>query len=314
MTRPGGGAINAVMPAFFLDPIFFKHETGNHPECPERLRVIARALGEEPLGAPAPDREAVLRVHDPRYVGYVELLSENGGGYLTPDTPFSRASYRAALTAASTVCAAVDAVMERNFSSAFCAVRPPGHHATPSRGMGFCLFNNIAVAAMHAKHRWRLERILIVDWDVHHGNGTQAAFEADPEVFYLSLHLSPHYPYTGKPDERGTGEAEGTVLNVPLAEGTGPDEYLSELENALAEASGFRPELVLVSCGFDGLAGDPLGGMRLDAETFAEATRLVRRAAGEAGPRPPPIVSSLEGGYLLDRIGGAARAHFEALP
>jgi acetoin utilization deacetylase AcuC-like enzyme len=303
------------MPALFFDSAFLMHETGPHPESPERLTAVMRALesspaypAEGPRACPPVEEPDLLRVHERSYVEAVRGVSARGGGMLDPDTVVSAGSWEAALRAAGAGVAAVEGAVRGEFASAFCAVRPPGHHALPARGTGFCVFNNVAIAAAHARAALGFERVLIVDWDVHHGNGTQAVFESDPAVFYLSLHLWPHYPGTGAAAERGRGAAEGTVLNVPLPAGTGHDRFLEALDRALDEGpSGFGAGLVLVSSGFDAAAGDPLGGLGLLPETYAEATRRVAALGA-------PVVSLLEGGYDLRSLAECARAHFESLP
>ena len=307
------------MPTLFYDPIFLTHETGQHPESPARLEAVLEGLKESelfptdgPRECPEVDMDVLCRVHASDYVDHVRRVATAGGGFLDIDTVVSSTSYDAALRAAGAAVAAVEGALAGEFPSAFCAVRPPGHHALPSRGMGFCLFNNIAVAAKHACAALGLARVLIVDWDVHHGNGTQAVFDSDASVFYLSLHRHPHYPGTGSILERGRGEAEGTNLNVQLAGGTGHDEFIEELGGALEEAARFGAQLVLVSCGFDAVAGDMLGGLMLEPESYAEATSMVVELARGSGNAP--VVSVLEGGYCLDRLGECAREHFEKLP
>lgn len=307
------------MPALFFDPVFLTHDTGHHPECPARLDTIMAALRASPACPPEGARECppvgseeLFRVHDPGYVDHVQWMAARGGGALGADTVLSAGSYDAAVHAAGAAVAAVEGVVGAEFPSAFCAVRPPGHHAMERKGMGFCIFNNVAVAARHARVALGVERILIVDWDVHHGNGTQAIFDEDPTVFYVSLHLHPHYPGTGAPTDSGHGDAKGTMLNVQLEAGTEPGEFLRALGAALEQARAFAPGVVLISAGFDGAEGDALGGMRLVPETYAEATRMVRDLARAAGHER--IVSVLEGGYHLDMLGPCVRAHFEALP
>jgi len=309
------------MPAFFFDPIFLAHDTGDgHPERSDRLRSLLTAVQSSPQfpaggphECPPVDFEVLCRVHDPDYVQQVETLCESGGGMIDGDTVASPASFAAAMAAAGAVVTATEGVVRGEYPSAFCAVRPPGHHALPTRGMGFCLFNNVAVAAMHARVALDVKRVLIVDWDVHHGNGTQAVFDADPSVFYLSLHRFPHYPGTGEPNETGTGDAKGTMLNVPLRAGTGHDEFLGALTAALNDAADrFAPDLIYISSGFDAAAGDMLGGLELQAQTYAAATEAVRAVAKRFGHER--IVSTLEGGYDLDQLAECGRAHFEALP
>ncbi len=307
------------MAALFFDPVFLTHDTGRHPERPERLEAIMAALKGSPAFPPEGARECppvgtdvLYRVHDSGYVDHIQWMAARGGGELGMDTVLSAGSYDAAMYAAGAAVAAVEGVMKDEFPSAFCAVRPPGHHAMGRKGMGFCIFNNVAVAARHAREALGVERVLIIDWDVHHGNGTQAIFDDDPTVFYISLHRHPHYPGTGDPEDSGYGDAKGTMLNVQLEAGTGPDEFLQALGSALDGARAFSAGLVLISAGFDAAAGDALGGMHLVPETYAEATRMVRGLAESAGHQR--IVSVLEGGYYLKMLGPCVRAHFEALP
>jgi acetoin utilization deacetylase AcuC-like enzyme len=226
--------------------------------------------------------------------------------------PISTGSYRAALAAAGAVLDAVDAVLEGRVRNAFCAVRPPGHHALKDRAMGFCIFNNIAVAAIYLRQKHGIPRVLIVDWDVHHGNGTQAAFYDDPSVFYFSVHQSPFYPGTGSAEEKGEGPAVGTKLNVPLAAGSGD----VEMDRAFAEklepaALAFRPGFILVSAGFDAHKDDPLGGLAATSSGYAGLTRRVKTIAERScGGR---MVSVLEGGYDLTALADSAEAHVRAL-
>jgi acetoin utilization deacetylase AcuC-like enzyme len=309
------------MPAFFFDPIFLTHDTGHgHPERSDRLRSLLASLqlsptfpATGPRECPPVDFEVLCRVHDPDYVQQVEILCESGGGMIDGDTVASPASYAAAMAAAGAVVEATEGVVRGEYASAFCAVRPPGHHALPARGMGFCLFNNVAVAAMHARVALVQERVLIIDWDVHHGNGTQAIFDADPSVFYLSLHRHPHYPGTGRPSENGSGDAKGTKLNIPLRAGVGHDEFLASFSAALEGiAQSFSPDFIYISAGFDAAAGDMLGGLELEPRTYAAATTAVREFAKRFGHQR--IVSALEGGYALQQLAECGRAHFEALP
>jgi acetoin utilization deacetylase AcuC-like enzyme len=307
------------MPALFFDPVFLTHDTGRHPECPERLEAIMAALKASPAFPPEGARECppvgtdvLQRVHDSGYVDHIQWMAARGGGSLGADTVLSAGSYDAAMYAAGAAVAAVEGVVGGEYPSAFCAVRPPGHHAMGAKGMGFCIFNNVAVAARHAREALGVERVLIIDWDVHHGNGTQAIFDDDPTVFYISLHRHPHYPGTGDPEDSGYGDAKGTMINVQLEAGTRPDEFLRVFKGALDGAREFAPGLILISAGFDAAEGDALGGMHLTPETYAEATRMVRRLAESAGHQR--IVSVLEGGYHLQALGPCVRAHFEALP
>jgi acetoin utilization deacetylase AcuC-like enzyme len=231
----------------------------------------------------------------------------------TGDTAIGERSLTITLQAAGGVLEAVNAVFASRAKNAFCVVRPPGHHATPDRGMGFCIFNNVALAARHAQRQHGLEKVLIVDWDVHHGNGTQEIFYADPSVFYFSTHQWPWYPGTGSPKEIGEGKGAGTTLNCPFPAGAGREEIVEQAFRGklLPAADRFKPDLVLISAGFDSRAGDPLGGFRLADEDFADLTRLVAGIAREhAGGR---LVSVLEGGYALEGLASASAAHVRAL-
>ena len=295
-----------------------RHDTGwGHPEHVGRIRAVPRALREDPElfmallhveGRHATPEEIAL-VHDPAYIALVQRLAEQGGGRLDPDTVVSDGSWDAAATAAGCMLDAVDLVMEAKATRAFCAVRPPGHHALRAHGMGFCLFGNVALAAHHARATHGIERVLIVDWDVHHGNGTQALVEATPDIRFISLHQWPWYPGTGAGEDRGPHES---VWNVPMPGMRPPREYVDALFRAVDDATrGFTPELVLISAGFDSLRGDPLGGFTLEMEHVDEMTRmLVERADTWCEGR---IVSALEGGYVPERLGEACVVHLRAL-
>lgn len=306
---------------FLYDDIYLRHDTGfGFPERPARLQAIVRRVTETGLIeeltriAPRSDAEAWLdSVHDSPYIDRVKTAVRRGVGYVdTMDMPVSRDSYKVAVAAVAGVLGAVDAVAESTVANAFCAVRPPGHHALPDRAMGFCLFNNIAIAARYAQRALSLERVLIVDWDVHHGNSTQAVFYDDPSVLYFSTHQSPFYPGTGDARERGQGAGLGTTINVPLPAGTGDADYVRVFEEyLLPTADEFRPDLVLVSAGFDAHRDDPLGGMNVTQEGFAELTSIVRGIA-QAHARGR-LVSMLEGGYGLDGLAGCAEAHLRSL-
>jgi acetoin utilization deacetylase AcuC-like enzyme len=309
------------MTLLYTDPVFVDHDTGQHPETAERLRAIGAMLDETGLrdrcqaGKFAPlDTTELRSVHTPRLVERVRQTAEAGGGHLDADTVVSPASYNVGLAATGACVAAVDAVLAGTDRTALCLVRPPGHHATPTHSMGFCLFNNIAVAARHARVKHGLNRILIVDWDVHHGNGTQDVFYEDPSVFFLSIHRygQGFYPGSGAADETGAGAGLGTTLNVPIRYGTAPKEYHDRFEQALhAAADAIKPELVLVSAGFDAHRLDPIGNLGLDAEDFATLTKQVRAIAeGHAGGR---LVSCLEGGYHWKATADSVRGHLEVL-
>jgi acetoin utilization deacetylase AcuC-like enzyme len=305
----------------YSDPVFLEHETGRHPETAERLRTIDRVVGETGLRerctagsfAPLP-AETLALAHLPPVIEHVRRLAEAGGGHLDADTVVSPASHRVALAAAGACCAAVDAVLARNDRTALCLVRPPGHHATPTHSMGFCLFNNIALAARHAQKAHGIGRVLIIDWDVHHGNGTQDIFYDDPSVFFLSVHRYGHgfYPGTGAADETGQGAGLGTTLNVPIRYGTSRDIYRDRAARAIESAAeACKPELVLVSAGFDAHRLDPIGGLGLETEDFAKLTKLaVAAAKAHAGGR---LLSTLEGGYHWQATAESVAAHLRTL-
>jgi len=293
--------------ALVSDPDYDLHTMPpGHPERVERLPAILAHLKETGLwdslahidpspAAPA----AVAEIHTLDYIQYVEETCRRGGGVLDwGDTPVCRDSYRIALLAAGGVLDAVDAVAEGKADNAFCLVRPPGHHARAHTGMGFCTFNNVAIAARHVQEHHGLERVMIADWDVHHGNGTQEAFYEEPTVFTLSIHRFPFYPGTGSVDETGDGAGEGTVRNLPMHAGTDGDTYVAAFGSALQKAAkSFKPEFLLVSAGFDPHREDPLGGMGLRDGDFGDLGRVVRDVAdAHCGGR---LVATLEGGYNL---------------
>ena len=299
------------------DPIFREHLAGRaHPERPERYDAVIEGLARAGLlqrmrraeARTATDDELLL-CHTAEYLKTARRDVESGRPYLsTGDTDITPNSWEVAARAAGGVLNAVDAVLTGTARNAFCAVRPPGHHASASRGMGFCLFNNVAIAARHAQSRHGVGRVLIVDWDVHHGNGTQDIFYRDPSVFFFSTHQWPLYPGTGRADETGDGPGEGTTMNFPFPAGSGRSEILGAVENHLLPAAArFRPDLVLISAGFDSRAGDPLGSFTLSDEDFADLTRAVM---GINGGR---AVSVLEGGYDLDGLASSSSAHVATL-
>ncbi|MCI0463543.1 MAG: histone deacetylase [Gemmataceae bacterium] len=309
------------MTLLYRDPLFLQHETGRHPENPNRLRAITARLEKAGL----PDQcaaghyeplteDTVARLHTPQHIARVREAAQRGGGRLDPDTVVSPESYRVALAAAGCCVSATDAVLRGVDHTALCLVRPPGHHATPNRSMGFCLFNNIALAAQHARTAHGLTRILIVDWDVHHGNGTQDSFYEDPEVFFFSIHRYGHgfYPGTGAKDETGTRRGLGYTFNEPVRYGTSVKEYHGRFARALERiADHLRPELVLLSSGFDAHTADPIGSLGLETEDFGEMTKLVLDVARtHSGGR---LVSCLEGGYDLGALAESVQAHLEQL-
>jgi acetoin utilization deacetylase AcuC-like enzyme len=309
---------------FVYDPVFLEHKTGTgFPERPERLTAIVKRLKEKGLLAklvelkPAADPlEWIAAVHAPAYIERVKKASAACGDAIdhldTGDCPISARTYDAAVAAAGGALAAADAVMEGRVRNAFCAVRPPGHHALRDRAMGFCFFGNAAIAARYLQKKHGVARVLIADWDVHHGNGTQAAFYEDPAVFYFSAHRSPFYPGSGDASERGAGKGEGTTLNVPLPAGAGDAEIRKAFEEKLKPAAlAFKPDFVLVSAGFDAHRDDPLGGLSVTAEGYAALTRIVREIAETCcGGR---LVSFLEGGYNLEALADSVEAHVRVL-
>jgi len=311
----------ATKTGFVYGDVYLRHKpSAGHPERPERLTAIVKRLGETGLRkqlVPIEPRRAasewITTEHTLEYVARVAIACREGTPYIdTMDVSVSRASYDVAMEAVGGVLAAVDAVMAGKVRNAFCAVRPPGHHALRDKAMGFCLFGNVALAARYIQRKHRLAKVLIVDWDVHHGNGTQAMTFADPTVLYFGIHQYPFYPGTGAADEKGEGEGLGFTVNVPLPAGRGNAEYRKAFEEVLSPAAQrFRPDFVLISAGFDAHAADPLGGMKVTAEGFADLTRIVKRlaAAGAHGR----IVSVLEGGYDLDGLAASVEAHLRAL-
>ncbi|HUS75839.1 MAG TPA: histone deacetylase [Methanothrix sp.] len=295
-------------------PIYLLHETNGHPEKKERLTAILDKIKSEKLDVDfiTPQPATVTQVeaiHGRRYIDQVKAICQHGGGYLDVDTILSKNSYDAALMAAGGALAAVDAVMG-DYDSAFALVRPPGHHAKPNRGMGFCIFNNIAIAAKHAQAR-DLKKVLIVDWDVHHGNGTNDVFYSDPSILYFSTHQYPHYPGTGRADEVGEDGAEGSKVNVPLPSGTGDEGYLMAYREILLPiALEFKPDIVLVSAGQDPHKDDPLGGMRLTSAGFGAIAGVVKEIANACCQGM--LAASLEGGYNLQAQAEAVVAEIKA--
>jgi acetoin utilization deacetylase AcuC-like enzyme len=305
------------MTAFLADKIAREHDTGpGHPEQIARWDAAVRGLGELPL-TPAEPRAAAFDelalCHTPAYIRSTERDVHAGLSSLTTgDTDISPRSFLAASRGAGLCLNAVDLVMRAEAGNAFCIVRPPGHHATPNRGMGFCLFNNVAVAARYAQQRYGVERVMIADWDVHHGNGTQDIFYEDPSVFFFSTHQSPWYPGTGDLEETGSGAGKSTTLNCPFPAGSGREQILGAFRGKLSPLMDqFRPDLVLLSAGFDSRAGDPLGHFRLTDADFGELTDIVLEIADKhAGGR---VISVLEGGYNLAGLTKAVSAHAHTL-
>ncbi len=304
---------------YVYHPIYLEHHQPGHPENARRLERIMAALREAgmlerltPVEACPASEEELARVHTPAHIALVRRVAERGGGHLDADTYMNARSYDAAVMAAGGLLALVEAVLEGRVRNGFALVRPPGHHALSDRGMGFCLFNNVAVAARHAQTFPGIQRVFIADIDVHHGNGTQAIFEADPTVFYFSTHEYPYYPGTGHWSEVGVGEGEGAILNVPLPAGVGDRGYLRVYEELVWPlVRRFRPDLILVSAGYDSHWQDPLAMMQLSLTGYARIAReLVAMAEELCGGR---IVFALEGGYHLDVLAHGVLNAFYAL-
>ncbi len=302
-------------------PQYLAHYTGStHPERKDRLDAIVRRLEETglldelPSVLPRPAAiEELSAVHDEEYILSVRDRIERGVTLLdATDTGVGKESWNAALLAAGGACSAVDAVMAGEVMRVFCAVRPPGHHARRNAAMGFCIFNNVAVAARYLQQSYGISRVAIIDWDVHHGNGSQEMFYDDPTVFYLSLHQFPHYPGTGSSTESGEGEGVGFNFNVPVPPDTGEAEYIRLFEDAIgSRIAPFRPEFIFISAGFDAHADDPLSNLSLREESYRRMTEITCAIANEhAGGR---IVSLLEGGYELDALARSVEAHMREL-
>ena len=307
--------------ALIYDDVFKDHLTGaGHPESPKRCAAVMDAL----LGSAFADRllqmkpraasdEELLACHPQEYIQTVERDVSSGAGSLsTGDTNISPGSIIVARHAAGAVLNGVDEVIASRVQNAFCVVRPPGHHASAENGMGFCIFNNVAVAARYAQQKHGIGKVLIADWDVHHGNGTQDIFYEDGSIFFFSTHQSPWYPGTGKESENGAGKGRGCTLNCPLPAGAGRKEIVGAfMDKLMPAARKFKPELILISAGFDSREGDPLGGFLLSDEDFSELTAIMLEIAREqAGGR---LVSVLEGGYNLTGLASAACAHVRTL-
>jgi acetoin utilization deacetylase AcuC-like enzyme len=302
---------------FIHHPLSLEHDTGAHPENARRIVAIERRLaaegshGLERVEAPAATAEQLQRVHPRSHIEAIEAISARGGGMIDLDTVASERSYEAALHAAGGAILAVERLLDGGERFAFCALRPPGHHAEPSRAMGFCLFNNIACAIAHALAGGAAERAMVIDWDVHHGNGTQEIFYRSASVLYSSIHQSPLYPGTGAASETGSGEGEGYTVNLPVPPGAGPDDFLSLVQHVLVPiARDFRPGLLAISAGYDAHRDDPLADCLLETETYGEMAATLRDLAAELGA---PVLVCLEGGYALEALAGSVSATIAAL-
>lgn len=307
------------MPILFRDARFLDHRTGDHPESHGRLISIEAMLAESGLDQPFHSgtsrhatNEELQRVHSLRHIEAVEQFASQGGGRIEVDTIVCPESPGVARLAAGTSCAAVDQILNGFHQQAIVLCRPPGHHALADAPMGFCLYNNAAVAAAHARATYGLERVLIIDWDVHHGNGTQDIFFDDGQITFFSAHRYPFYPGTGASDETGIGRGLGATRNLPLPYGIRREEYRRRFASALEEAAAFsKPELVIVSAGFDAHAADPVGSLGLESEDFAHLTRLVLDVAKTHSEGR--LVSLLEGGYDPPMLAESVQAHLEAI-
>jgi acetoin utilization deacetylase AcuC-like enzyme len=304
-------------PLLLRHPSSLEHETGGHPERPERIVAIERALSaREWLGwavreSPAVDRDVLTAVHAEDYIARIAAVSAAGGGALDVDTVMSEGSYRAALHAAGGAAALVDALLGDGPRFGASLHRPPGHHALPARAMGFCLFNNAAVAARRALDRWGAERVLILDWDVHHGNGTNDIFHAEPGVLYVSIHESPLYPGTGPASDVGSGAGEGYTVNLPVPAGSGDAAWCSLVEHVVVPLGlEYRPALVLLSAGYDAHVRDPLGGCEVTTAGYAQMAASMRALADELGV---PLGVVLEGGYDLQALSESVVATLEVV-
>jgi len=303
-------------------PIYQKHDTGlGHPETPVRYEVVMDALRTdkklweslEEITAEKASKGTIQAAHTPQQFKFVEQAVEQGYDHLDTDTAISMHSLDASLFAAGGACAAVDAVMRGVARNAFVVVRPPGHHATAERAMGFCLFNNVAIAARHAQNRYKeIDRVAVLDWDVHHGNGTQGIFYDDPSVYFFSMHQYPWYPGTGSRGETGHGRGLGVTMNIPVQAHTDAEEQTRMFEGALEDiAKKFRPDLIMISAGFDAHLTDPLGQLRLEDGDYISMTQTVKQWADDVCDGR--VVSCLEGGYNLKTLGETVKNHVAEL-
>jgi acetoin utilization deacetylase AcuC-like enzyme len=308
--------------ALIHHPIFLQHDTGaGHPETSSRYSVVMNALQSDAelwsnavkLEAESVSRKVIENCHTSAHYDAVEQAVNQGIGYLDADTVVSAHSLEAALYAAGGACRAIDAVMKSEVQNAFVPVRPPGHHATHTRPMGFCLFNNVAVAARYAQTKYpEIERVAIVDWDVHHGNGTQDIFYEDPSVFFFSMHQYPWYPGTGASGETGIERGRGFNKNVPVKAETRASEQRNMFDSALEDIDkNFRPDLIIISAGFDAHLTDPLGQLLLEDSDYIEMTKVVKQWADQSCNGR--IISCMEGGYNLQTLGETAKAHVNTL-
>ena len=305
------------MTLLYTHPSSREHDTGGHPENAGRLAAIEQALdrdappGLERRQAPAASREQVLRAHRDEHYDAIESFSARGGGMIDMDTVASAGSFEAALHAAGGAAEAAERLVAGDARSALCALRPPGHHAERARAMGFCLFNNAAVAATHAIAACGAERVLVFDWDVHHGNGTEEIFAASPEVLYASIHQSPLYPGTGAAEYEGEGPGQGYTVNLPVAAGTGSEEFLALAQHVVVPiARAYEPGLIVISAGYDAHRDDPLASCMVETEAYGEMTAAIRDVAAELGVG---VLVCLEGGYAPSALADSVVATLTAL-
>ncbi|MCH9656973.1 MAG: histone deacetylase [Planctomycetes bacterium] len=307
------------MTVFFQSELFLQHDTGSHPESSARLKkVMDRILTEDITGLLIFDKQVkatsqeILRVHSSDYVADLKRFCDGGGGRIEADTVVSSESFEIACYAAGHAVEAVNQVIQGQTQRAFCAIRPPGHHALADQAMGFCLLNHVAIAARHAIEQHQLNRVLIVDWDVHHGNGTQDIFYEDEQVHFFSAHRAQFYPNTGTVNETGAGKGLGTIWNLPMDYGISRERYFSNFERVLNNAAlKCRPELILISAGFDAHKDDPIGSLGLESDDFGELTQLVLNVANEYCDGR--VVSLLEGGYNPEKLAESVVSHLYKL-
>ena len=301
------------------DPFYLRHETEPHPENPGRLTAIQNRLESSefynnliPIQPRKATAEEIGMVHDSGYVASVKQSCADEVRNLDADTVISSNSYDAALLSAGAGMKAIDQLIDGNIHNAFCAVRPPGHHAEQDHAMGFCLFNNVGIAARYAQKTKGLNKIFIFDWDVHHGNGSQHSFYSDPSIYYSSTHQYPFYPGTGAKEETGTGDGLGTTLNLPMDAYSDDDDYLSAVENKLIpEIQHFKPDLIIISAGFDAHQNDPLAQIQLTTDCFGKMTELLMGIAMDVCDGR--LLSMLEGGYDYDALSDSVRLHMQTL-
>jgi len=309
--------MSAAPPVLLHHPSSLDHDTGPHPEQPARMVAIERELmardylGFERVSSPAAERSVLEAVHPESHVDQIERLAAIGGARIDADTVVSAGSFKAAMHACGGAVSLVDRLLDGRASTGFSIHRPPGHHAEAERAMGFCLFNNIAVAARRALDAHGLERVMIVDWDVHHGNGTNDIFHAEPGVLFCSIHQSPLYPGTGPASDVGSGDGRGFTVNMPVPPGSGDREFRSLIDHVVVPlARTYRPQLLLISAGFDAHADDPLADCRVTDDGYAAMARSLRDAAAGIGA---PVGAVLEGGYALDALARSVAATMAVL-